>query len=147
MFFHSTIPPGRRTRRPRAERGGILVDAMVGIVIAGFVGLAGLSLMMTSASASDGARQTALAYAAARQQIENVRSLSGSRLASGTYSTLLSPATQLAALNNGSGTLAIAAYRGSVRKVTVTILWRSGGQGRRRSLALTTLVTPGGVTP
>ncbi len=147
MFFPGAGHPSQRNRRRRAERGGMLVDAMLGIVIAGIVGLAGLSLMMTSASASDGARQTALAYAAARQQIENVRSLRGSRLATGNYANLLNPATQLAALNNGSGTLAIAAYRGTVRKVTVTIRWRSGGQARNRSLSVTTLVTPGGVAP
>ena len=120
---------------------------MLGIVVAGFVTLSGMSLMMTTASASDGARQTALAYAAAREQLENVRSLRAAKLANGTYTTLLNPATQLAQLNNGSGTLTVSDYRTSVKQVSVTIRWREGGSARVRSFSLTTLITRSGVTP
>ena len=120
---------------------------MLGIVAAGFVTLSGMSLLLTSDSAADGARQTTLAYAAARQQLENVRSLRGAKLANGTYANLLSPAPQLAQMNGASGTLTVSDHRAPLKRVTVTITWREGGAARARSLSLTTLITAGGVTP
>jgi len=152
LFFCGSLNGSpKRDQRPRrqrqAERGGVLIEAMLGMVVAGFVTLSGMSLMMTTASASDGARQTALAYAAAREQIENVRSLRAAKMANGTYTNLLNPATQMAQLNNGSGTLSVSDYRAPVKQVTVTIRWRAGGAARARSLSLTTLIAPGGVTP
>jgi len=147
LFRGSLNGPPKWRRQQRAERGGVLIEAMLGMVVAGFVTLSGISLMMTTASASDGARQTALAYAAAREQIENVRSLRGAKLANGTYTNLLNPAPQLAQMNSGTGTLVVSDYRAPVKRVTVTIRWRDGGAARARSLSLTTLIAPGGVTP
>jgi hypothetical protein len=102
--------------------------------------------MMTSSSAYDRAEQATLAYNAARQQIENVRSVKGALLANRTNAALLGPMPQLAQLSGGNGTLTIATYRSPVKQVTVTINWTAGGQRQNRSISMTTLVAAGGVT-
>ena len=107
----------------------------------------GLSLLMTSSSGIDAAQQTTIAYNAARQQIENVRSFRGAPLANRVDAPLVGPMPQLAALNGGSGTLTIQDYRNTVKRVTVALRWRTGARGQPRQLSLTTLVGPGGVTP
>lgn len=78
-------PPRERRLRRRGGRGIVLVDALLALTVAAMLIFYGLSLMMTSSHATDAAQQTTLAYNAARQQLENVRSLRGAALAEGTY--------------------------------------------------------------
>ena len=103
--------------------------------------------MMTASSSINAAQQTTVAYNAARQQIENVRSFRAAPLPDRTDAPLIAPMSQLALLNDGRGTLTIQPFRGAVKQVTVRLNWRSGAGGPRRSLSLSTLVAPGGVTP
>ncbi len=130
------------------RRGFLLLDAVLALTLAVLLILYGLSLMMTTASASDAAQQTTVAYNAARQAIENVRSFHGAKLANGKYSNAaLGPLPQLAQLGGGSASMTVEDYRNPVKRVRVVIDWYAGGRAQPRSITLTTLVGPGGVTP
>jgi type II secretory pathway pseudopilin PulG len=84
-LVHLLHRPSRERLRRRGGRGIVLVDALLALTVAAMLIFYGLSLMMTSSHATDAAQQTTLAYNAARQQLENVRSLRGAALAEGTY--------------------------------------------------------------
>lgn len=116
------------------------------MLAAALVGVSSLSLIMSASAAADGARQATIAYNAARQALENVRSLRGAPLANRSNAALIGSVPQLSELNNGTGTLSITTYRAPVKQVTVTINWRAGGRAQARSITVTTLVAPGGVT-
>ncbi len=136
--------------RPVARRGFLLLDALLALMAAVMLILYSLSLMMSASSASDAAQQTTVAYNAARQAIENVRSFHGAPLANDTYTlTQLGPVPQFNQLNSPGGSVRIdnSPFGGPVKRVTVAVTWRAGGNQQERSVRVTTLVTPGGVAP
>lgn len=148
MFIERLFTAPARRRRHLRRRGFLLLDALLTLAVAGLLILYGLSLMVASSSASDAAEQTALAYNAARQAIENVRSYHGAKLVNDSYpDDALGALPQLDQLNNGSARVLVEDYRGPVKKVRVTVSWRTGSRALPRSVTLTTLVAPGGVTP
>ncbi len=138
------VHPNPFTRRRRARRGGVLLEAMLGMMVASFITVSGLSLMVSASSVSDGAKQSTIAYNIARQQIENMRSLRGAQMANVTNQALTLP--ELAQLNGGAGTLTVQTYRDTVKRVSVTINWRAGQNRQPRTMTVTTLMAPGGVT-
>ena len=143
-WFQGTTRPCPFIRRRRARRGGALIEAMLGMIVASFLTVSGLSLMVSASSVSDGAKQSTIAYNIARQQVETMRSLQGARMPNVTNQALTLP--ELSQLNSGTGTLTVQTHRNTVKKVTVRINWRSG-QGRQlRAITVTTLMAPGGVT-
>lgn len=135
-------------RGRKRQRGAFLLDAMMSIAVASTMLLYGLSLMMTTASSADAAKQTTVAYNAARQAIENVRSYRGAVLRNGTYDAeALGAMPQITEFNHGTGTVVVESFRDPVKKVTVLISWHTGGRPAYRSISIVSLVTPGGVTP
>ena len=139
---------GRTYRRARrSKRGFALLDSVIALTVASLLIVYGLSLMMRTTSSSDAARQTTIAYNMARQQIENVRTFRAAPLPNRFEGPLLGDTSLLAHLNNGSGTLTLATYRGTVKQVTVKIRWNVGARSQTREIAVTSLVAAGGVTP
>ena len=134
-----------------------MLDAILALMAAFMLVIYGLSLTMTTSSASDSARQTTLAYNAARQAIENARSFHGAKLADGTYSTedgsmsIVGPLPQVDELSGGRAAIRIQTLRSSgpslMKQAWVTIAWRAGGRAQDRSITVTTLVSAGGVAP
>lgn len=137
----------RQTQRRRKRQGFMLIEAMIAMVLAALMIAYGLPLMMISSSAQNHAQQTTLAYTAARQAVENVRAFRDASLSDQAEGALIGSVPQIASLNQGTGTLTIATHRGPVKRVTVTIHYRAGAASQPKSLTLTTLVAPGGVTP
>jgi hypothetical protein len=132
----------------------MLLETCVALFVAVCISIPVMTLMMTSATATNSARQNTIATNAARQALENVRVYKGGEIANGTYTdaTIFGALPQLAELNNGSASLYISTYSGSsmvstgVKLVSVTVVWTAGGNGSRRSQTLTTLITSGAST-
>lgn len=133
----------------RHSKGFMLLETCVALFVAVCISIPVMTLMMTSATAVNSARQTTIATNAARQAVENVRVYKGGDVASGTYTdvTVFGALPQLAELNNGNATMLISSYSSGVKLVNVTVQWTAGGNGARRSQTLTTLITSGGNTP
>ncbi len=131
----------------RRRRGFALLDTVIALTMASMLIVYGLSLMMTTTSSGDAARQTTIAYNLARQQIENVRAFRGAPLPNRFEGPLLGDTAMLSHLNNGSGTLTLSTYRGTVKQVTVKIRWTVSARSATREIAVTSLVASGGVTP
>lgn len=141
-------PAAAAARVRRRQRGVFLLDAMIALTVSTTLVLYGFSLIMSTASASDAGKQTTIAYNAARQAVENVRMFRGAVLKNGTYDAAsLGSMPQLALLNQGAGKIILQDFRGPVKKMTVVISWKTGGNPSSRSISIVSLISPGGVTP
>ena len=151
MLRQPLFPPRRGLPRARARRRGfLLLDALMALMLAATIIVYGLSLMMTSSSASDAAQQTTVAYNAARQAIENVRSFRGAPLPNDTYTlTGLGAVPQLSELTDPGGNVRIddSPLGGGAKRVTVTVTWHAGRARQQHAIKVTTLVASGGVAP
>jgi len=128
-----------------------LLDVLVASSLGTAVVLAAYGILTTSQGAAHAALQTSQSAAVARQVIENVRQLKVLPITSGTYSdvTVLGPVPQLALMDGGAASLAIAPYNGSTTLVqaTVTVTWRAGSTNAAKSCTYATLMTAGGIAP
>lgn len=139
--------------RRRWQRGAILIDVMLALVMGVFIALAACGLMASATGTATATRENDLACNAARQVIENVRHFRGAAVADNAYAdaTIFGPVPQLARLPAGAvASVRVAAYRGTLKQVVATVTWkgaRTGGVGLPRQRVLTALVAPRGVTP
>jgi type II secretory pathway pseudopilin PulG len=135
---------------PRARRGFLLLDTLLALMTAVMLIVYSLSLMMTAASGADAAKQSVIAYNAARQVVENLRLRKGAGLYDGTYdATVFGPMPQLSLLNGGAATVKISdsGWSGTVKMAQVSVNWHSGGRSQPKSRTLTAIFTSGGVAP
>ena len=144
-----TKNPARHRKVKRRSTGFMLLETCVALFVAVCISIPVMTLMVTSATAVNSARQTTIATNAARQAVENVRVYKGGDIANGTYTnvTVFGALPQLTELSNGTATMYVSSYSSGVKLVNVTVQWTGGGNGTRRSQTLTTLVTSGGNTP
>lgn len=135
-------------RRFRSSGGAFLLDAMIAMFVAISGLLACVSLFTSSFMAANGAQQNALAYNAARQVMENIRSSQGAAVATGTNmdaAANFGPVPELAQMDHGSGSVTISNWSSdnTVKCVAVTITWYDGH--KTANFTSSTLIGPNGV--
>lgn len=145
----------------------MLLDVLIAMVFGTVVMIAVLAISMTAHTAGYAARENNIAYSAARQVMENIRAVYGASItaaatppATPQYTTdntspstnppnILGPVPQLLDLPKGAAASATVVQRTNTysKYVIVTVTWQPSGGGPNRSKTLSTLMTPGGVTP
>ncbi len=139
---------GYATRK--RQRGVVLLDAMMSILIAAVVLPLGVSMALVGTQTANAARQSNLAYGATRQILENIRGndvgqiIVGSNLPAETYG----PVPQLSELPSATASVSVAAVTDSgaatyAKNVTAKVTWRTGGVTKTRTLS--TRIAPNGV--
>jgi Tfp pilus assembly protein PilV len=136
-------------KRPKPVPGFVLLDALIGMMVGVFALVSILPLVIATIGSSDAAEQNAIAYGATRRVIENIRMYKGGTFPIGSYSaTAFGAVPQLDQLKNGAATVTIGNHTNNLRRVTVSISWRSGARGGKTSTFDTmTYVGSRGVTP
>lgn len=140
-------PPRHLRRRPRL--GIALLDSLVALGLAILVLLAFLQLLITAYATSMTMTDSTVAYNAARQIIENVRTYKGAPFATGNYNaTAFGAVPQLASLRDGTAGINIATQDASVKKVSIRITWKVGVRGgSTRTYDAVALISSNGIAP
>ena len=136
--------------KKKRQRGVVLLDAMMSIVVAAAVVVAGVSMALAGTQSANAARQSNLAYGATRQILENLRGKDVRQVPVGSNlpAEIYGPIPQLSELPSATASVTIAAVAdsGSVsyaKNVTAKVTWRAGGATRTRTLS--TRIAPNGV--
>ena len=142
--------PARQARR-RKQRGVALLDAMMSILVGTAVTFAGISLALAATQSAEAARQSNLAYGAARQILENMRGGDVTRIATGANlpAEQYGPVPQLSELPLASASvfIAVASDTGGAtysKNVTARVTWHPAGGGVK-TRTLSTRISPNGV--
>jgi len=110
--------------------------------------LASYRMLIDSYQIETSTRESVMACNAARQVIENMRTIKDAKFNTGTYSDAraFGAVPQLTGLTNSSVSMVVLASVGKAKKVTVTVSWTSAVRARTKSWKLVTLIGPGGVS-
>lgn len=153
----------RQKRRLRTgTRGFMLADALIAVVIGALLTLSAVTVLSAASRAANSARQSVVAYNAARQVIENLRVFKASRLIDGTYGPYTNRETpfglvpQLGAvgqsaatrpLNAGTVSFTVSTRRNNLRSVRVTVTYNTDVPVKTVTRVLPALLVPDGVAP
>lgn len=134
-------------KRLKHKSGSLYIDFMIGVFIAALCIIALLSMSVASSKITHYVKNSQIAAAVARGEIETIRSTKGYMLSNRTDASLISSPDELSLLPEGSGTLTIAdsALVAGGKDITVTISWRTPN-GTTKSLTFKTMVSPDGPT-
>jgi Tfp pilus assembly protein PilV len=118
------------------------------VVLSAILILASFRMLVDSYQVETSTRESVMACNAARQVIENMRTIKDARFTTGTYTDarVFGAVPQLASLSNSSVSMVIATSVGKAKKVSVTVAWTSAVRSRTKNWKLVTLIGPGGIS-
>ena len=139
---------GYATRK--RQRGVVLLDAMMSILIAGVVLPLVISMALAGTQTANAARQSNLAYGATRQILENMRGNDVSQMPVGSNLSVepYGAVPQLRELPSATASVSVAVATDIgvatyAKNVTAIVTWRTGGATKTRTLS--TRIAPNGV--
>ncbi|MGC4046822.1 MAG: hypothetical protein QM758_23760 [Armatimonas sp.] len=135
-------------RRRRGRTGFTLPDVLLGVAASAMILMGSFRMLIDSYQIETSTRESVSACNAARQIIENMRTIKDAKFDTGTYpdARVFGAVPQLTSLNNANASMIVAASVGKSKKVTVTVSWTSAVRARSKTWKLVTLIGPGGVS-
>ncbi len=135
-------------RRHRRRAGFTLPDVLLGVAASAMILMGSFRMLIDSYQIETSTRESVTACNAARQVIENMRTIKDARFDLGTYTDarVFGAVPQLSSLKNASASMIVSTSVGKSKKVSVTVSWTSAVNAKAKTWKLVTLIGPGGVS-
>lgn len=124
----------------RGQKGSTIIEIIISLFIFGIV-LVIYSAASNTLLLNKGTKNQQLAFRIASNQMEILRATAYDSLPAG--GSLSDPL--LSTLPSGTVVLTVSSYNAKTKELTVTVSWKEVGNSNTRNVALTTLITKGGL--